>query len=106
MRVDYYLDGSFFNMHQKAKAEVVPAAWGVDTDCQPVFLGLGSGASESPGAWGSFLENLKGQGLRLQLRHLRRQGAARGHALPPWPHSRISRPRATTRTPSRSGTVS
>ena len=33
VKVDYlYLDGSFFKMHPKAKAEPVLAAWGIDTD--------------------------------------------------------------------------
>ena len=41
VKVDYlYLDGSFFKMHQKAKAEPVLAAWGIDTDGHAVFLGL------------------------------------------------------------------
>ncbi len=43
-KVDYlYLDGSFFKMHPKAKAEPVLAAWGIDTDGHAVFLGLGPG---------------------------------------------------------------
>ena len=68
VKVDYlYLDGSFFKMHPKAKAEPVLAAWGVDTDGHAVFLGLGPGASESAGAWGSFLDDLKDRGLRPPL---------------------------------------
>jgi putative transposase len=67
-RVDYlYLDGSFFKMHPKAKAEPVLAAWGIDTDGHAVFLGLGPGAAESAGAWGSFLGDLKDRGLRPPL---------------------------------------
>ena len=42
--VDYlYLDGSIFKMHQKAKAEPVLAAWGIDTDGTPLLLGLARG---------------------------------------------------------------
>jgi transposase-like protein len=68
VRVDYlYLDGRFFKMHPKAKAEPVLAAWGIDTDGRAVFLGLGPGASESAGAWGSFLGDLKDRGLRPPL---------------------------------------
>jgi transposase-like protein len=68
VKVDYlYLDGSFFKMHPKSKAEPVLAAWGVDTDGHAVFLGLGPGASESAGAWGSFLDDLKDRGLRPPL---------------------------------------
>jgi len=68
VKVDYlYLDGSFFKMHPKAKAEPVLAAWGIDTDGHAVFLGLGPGASESSRAWGSFLEDMKDRGLRSPL---------------------------------------
>ena len=35
-RIDYlYLDGSYFKMHPKAKAEPVLVAWGIDTDGVP-----------------------------------------------------------------------
>ncbi len=68
MKVDYlYLDGSFFKMHQKAKAEPVLAAWGIDTDGHAVFLGLGPGATESAETWRGFLEDLKDRGLRSPL---------------------------------------
>ncbi len=68
VRIDYlYLDGSFFKMHPKAKAEPVLAAWGIDTDGRPVFLGLAPGASESTDAWRDFLEDLKDRGLRAPL---------------------------------------
>jgi putative transposase len=68
VKVDYlYLDGSFFKMHAKAKAEPVLAAWGIDTDGHAVFLGLGPGSTESAGAWGSFLDDLKDRGLRSPL---------------------------------------
>jgi putative transposase len=51
-RLDYlYLDGSFFKMHPKTRAEPVLVAWGVDTDGRPVFLGLAPGAAESTDAW-------------------------------------------------------
>ena len=66
--IDYlYLDGSFFKMHPKAKAEPVLAAWGIDTCGKPVFLGLSPGGSESTDAWRSFLEDLKDRGLRSPL---------------------------------------
>jgi putative transposase len=67
-KVDYlYLDGSFFKMHPKAKAEPVLAAWGIDTDGHAVFLGLAPGATESAEAWRGFLEDLKDRGLRSPL---------------------------------------
>ena len=68
VKVDYlYLDGSFFKMHQKAKAEPVLAAWGIDTDGHAVFLGLGPGATESAETWRGFLQDLKDRGLRSPL---------------------------------------
>jgi putative transposase len=67
-RIDYlYLDGSFFKMHPKAKAEPVLAAWGIDVDGKPVFLGLGSGATESTDAWRGFLQDLTDRGLGAPL---------------------------------------
>ncbi|MGH9107737.1 MAG: IS256 family transposase, partial [Acidimicrobiales bacterium] len=67
-KVDYlYLDGSFFKMHPKSKAEPVLAAWGTGTDGHAVFLGLGPGATESADAWRGFLEDLKDRGLRSPL---------------------------------------
>ena len=68
VKIDYlYLDGSFFKMHQKAKAEPVLAAWGIDTDGHAVFLGLAPGSSESTDAWRCFLSDLKDRGLRSPL---------------------------------------
>ena len=67
-RIDYlYLDGSFFKMHPKAKAEPVLCAWGIDTDGKPVFLGLAPGAAESTDAWRGLLEDLKNRGLGAPL---------------------------------------
>jgi putative transposase len=67
-KIDYlFLDGSFFKMHPKAKAEPVLAAWGIDTDGKPVFLGLGPGAAESTDAWRGFLEDLADRGLGAPL---------------------------------------
>jgi Transposase, Mutator family len=64
VRIDYlYLDGSFFKMHPKARAEPVLAAWGIDTDGHAVFLGLGPGAAESTAAWRGFLETWPSGGL-------------------------------------------
>ena len=67
-RIDYlYLDGSYFKMHPKAKAEPVLCAWGIDTDGKPVFLGLGPGATESADAWCSFLTDLSERGMSAPL---------------------------------------
>jgi putative transposase len=66
--IDYlYLDGSFFKMHPKARAEPVLVAWGISTDGKPVFLGLAPGAAESTDAWRGLLEDLKDRGLGVPL---------------------------------------
>jgi putative transposase len=66
--VDYlYLDGSFFKMHPKARAEPVLVAWGIDVDGKPVFLGLAPGTAESTDAWRGLLEDLKDRGLGAPL---------------------------------------
>jgi putative transposase len=68
VRIDYlYLDGSFFKMHPKARAEPVLVAWGIDVDGKPVFLGLGPGAAESTDAWQALLEDLGDRGLGVPL---------------------------------------
>jgi len=68
VRIDYlYLDGSFFKMHPKARAEPVLVAWGIDVDGKPVFLGLAPGAAESTDAWRGLLEDLKDRGLGAPL---------------------------------------
>jgi putative transposase len=68
VRIDYlYLDGSFFKMHPKARAEPVLVAWGIDIDGKPVFLGLAPGAAESTDAWRGLLEDLKDRGLGAPL---------------------------------------
>jgi transposase-like protein len=41
-------------MHPGAPAEPVLAAWGIDTDGKPVFVGLAPAASESTDAWDDF----------------------------------------------------
>ncbi len=62
--LDYlFLDGSHFKMHPGAPAEPVLAAWGIDTDGRPVFVGLAPAASESTDAWDDFLADLKARGL-------------------------------------------
>jgi putative transposase len=67
-RIDYlYLDGSFFKMHPKARAEPVLVAWGISTDGKPVFLGLAPGATESTDAWRALLEGLTDRGLGAPL---------------------------------------
>jgi putative transposase len=68
VKLDYlYLDGSFFKMHPKARAEPVLAAWGIDVDGHAVFLGLGPGTAESTDAWRGFLEDLADRGLGAPL---------------------------------------
>ena len=50
VRLDYlFLDGSHFKMHPGAPAEPVLAAWGIDTDGKPVFVGLAPASSELAG---------------------------------------------------------
>jgi putative transposase len=67
-RIDYlYLDGSFFRMHPKTRAEPVLVAWGISTDGRPVFCGLAPGAAESTDAWRGLLEDLKDRGLGAPL---------------------------------------
>lgn len=68
LRLDYlFLDGSHFKMHPGAPAEPVLAAWGIDTDGRPVFVGLAPAASESTDAWDDFLADLRARGLRAPL---------------------------------------
>jgi transposase-like protein len=68
IRLDYlFLDGSHFKMHPGAPAEPVLAAWGIDTDGRPVFVGLAPAASESTDAWDDFLADLTQRGLRAPL---------------------------------------
>ena len=46
--LDYlFVDGSHFKYHANAAAEPVLAAWGIDTDGKPVFIGLEAASSES-----------------------------------------------------------
>ncbi|WKK24117.1 IS256 family transposase [Streptomyces olivoreticuli] len=62
--LDYlFIDASHFRMHPNAPAEPVPAAWGIDTDGRPVFIGLEAAGSESHDAWADFLKNLLDRGL-------------------------------------------
>ena len=66
--LDYlFLDGSHFRMHPGSPAEPVLAAWGIDTDGKPVFVGLAPAAAESTDGWADFLEDLKARGLRAPL---------------------------------------
>jgi putative transposase len=66
--LDYlFLDASMFKMHAGSRAEPVLAAWGIDTDGKPVFVGLEVGGSESTDAWSDFLDALKDRGLRDPL---------------------------------------
>src|SRR6266566_4266524 len=66
--LDYlFLDASMFKMHPGARPEPVLAAWGIDTGGKPVFVALAAGGSESADAWGDFLDELRGRGLRPPL---------------------------------------
>ncbi|MGE5697721.1 MAG: IS256 family transposase [Candidatus Sericytochromatia bacterium] len=64
VQLDYlFLDGSHFKYHDNAAAEPVLAAWGIDTDGKPVFIGLEAASSESGDAWEGFLTGLGERGL-------------------------------------------
>lgn len=66
--LDYlFLDGSHFKYHAGASAEPVLAAWGIDTDGKPVFVGLDAAAAESGDAWAGFLTGLGERGLACPL---------------------------------------
>ena len=66
--LDYlFLDGSHFKYHANAAAEPVLAAWGIDTDGKPVFIGLEAAASESGDAWEGLLTGLGERGLACPL---------------------------------------
>jgi putative transposase len=68
VRLDYlFVDASHFRMHPQAPAEPVLAAWGIDTDGKPVFVGLAPAVAESTDAWDHFLADLTGRGLRPPL---------------------------------------
>ena len=68
VELDYlFLDGSFFKMHQGARAEPVLAAWGITTKGTPVLIGLAPGGTESTDAWADFLTELTSRGLRPPL---------------------------------------
>ena len=68
LELDYlFLDASMFKMHDGARAEPVLAAWGITTEGAPVFVALATRGSESTDAWGDFLDELVGRGLRPPL---------------------------------------
>jgi putative transposase len=68
VELDYlFLDGSHFKYHANASAEPVLAAWGIDTDGKPVFVGLDAASSESGDAWEGFLRGLGERGLACPL---------------------------------------
>ncbi len=68
VELDYlFLDGSFFKMHQGARAEPILAAWGITTNSTPVLVGLAPGGTESTDAWADFLSELVARGLRPPL---------------------------------------
>ncbi|MDP9472204.1 MAG: transposase [Chloroflexota bacterium] len=66
--LDYlFLDGSHFKYHANAGPEPVLAAWGIDTDGKPVFIGIDAAAAESGDAWAGFLTDLGERGLACPL---------------------------------------
>jgi len=66
--LDYlFLDASHFTYHPNAGAEPVLAAWDIDTDGKPVFVGLDTAATESGDAWAGFLTDLGERGLTCPL---------------------------------------
>ena len=68
IELDYlFLDASCFRMHPNSPAEPVLAAWGIDTEGKPVFIGLAPAGSESTDAWADFLAELVARGLRPPL---------------------------------------
>ncbi|HYB37342.1 MAG TPA: transposase [Mycobacterium sp.] len=68
VELDYlFLEGSHFKYHANASAEPVLAAWGIDTDGKPVFVGLEAASSESGDAWEGFLAGLGERGLQAPL---------------------------------------
>ena len=68
LTLDYlFLDASHFKYHANAGAEPVLAAWGIDTDGKPVFVGLDTSATESTAAWAGFLTDLGERGLACPL---------------------------------------
>jgi putative transposase len=68
VELDYlFLDGSHFKYHANASAEPVLAAWGIDTDGKPVFVGVEAASSESADAWEGFLTGLGERGLAPPL---------------------------------------
>lgn len=68
VELDYlFLDGSHFRYHANAGAEPVLAAWGIDTDGKPIFVGLAAAAGESGQAWVTFLTDLGERGLACPL---------------------------------------
>jgi transposase-like protein len=68
VELDYlFLDGSHFKYHANAAAEPVLAAWGIDTDGKPVFVGLDAAAAESGDAWAGCLTDLGERGLGCPL---------------------------------------
>ena len=68
VELDYlFLDGSHFKYHANAAAQPVLAAWGIDSDGKPVFIGLEAASSESGDAWEGFLTGLGERGMRAPL---------------------------------------
>ena len=68
LELDYlFWTGSHFKYHANASAEPVLAAWGIDTDGKPVFVGLDAASSESGDAWEGFLTGLGERGLACPL---------------------------------------
>ena len=75
--LDYlFLDGSHFRMHAGAPAEPVLAAWGIDVDGKPVFVGLAPAASKSTDAWDDFLAVADRQAVQFAAKWKTRYPAA------------------------------
>jgi putative transposase len=64
---DLFLDASHFKMHPGAPAEPVLAAFRIDVDGKPVFVGLAPASSESTDAWDDVLADLTHRGLGAPL---------------------------------------
>lgn len=63
-----FLDGTFVKYRvESEKKEPVLAAYGIREDGRKVLLGMAPGSRESTAAWRSFLNDMRGRGLRAPL---------------------------------------
>ncbi|MGH7761649.1 MAG: IS256 family transposase [Candidatus Dormibacteraceae bacterium] len=66
--LDYlFCDASMFKYHDNAGAEPLLCTWGITIEGRKVFIGLGSGATESYDAWHDHFTDLKKRGLKAPL---------------------------------------